>query len=269
MSVQDRSVELREMLEVRTAAVGVVVPVHDEELLVGAALAALGSAFAHPALAGVACRTAIVLDACDDDSRAIVGEWRNSLRSGTRARVAETLEPPIVVECDAASVGLARRVGFAALLASWPELDPGRIWLATTDADSEVPPDWLALQLARHEEGVDIWTGSVTVLDWSHRSVATSEEWCRRYEAEATPTHGTSMGVNAAVYLAAGGFDAVPTGEDQALHRAVLATGGAARHDRTVPVVTSARRHARAPFGFAHALNSLEGLALREDGDRR
>ena len=42
---------------------------------------------------------------------------------------------------------MARRAGSCALLSLWPEEDPARIWLATTDADSYVPRDWLTVQM--------------------------------------------------------------------------------------------------------------------------
>ncbi|MCU1492672.1 MAG: glycosyl transferase [Acidimicrobiaceae bacterium] len=242
----------------RTEAVGVVLPVHDEERLIEAALRALRAAVDHPDLTGVACRVAIVLDACQDGSGAIVRQWSSAMRG------ADGAERVLVVDSDAANVGAARRAGCAALLRSWADIDPRRIWLATSDADSEVPEDWLALQVARHEQGVDLWTGSVTVLDWSHRRAELARAWRSLYDAEVAPTHGTSLGLNAGCYLEAGGFEAVCTGEDRALHRAVVAVGAAAHHDRSVPVVTSARRDARAPMGFARALTSLERVLRRQ-----
>jgi hypothetical protein len=220
----------------RTAAVGVVLPVHDEEEL-------LGRCHRHLAL---------VLDRCSDRSAAIAGRWCREMRAA-HARFGVSL-----LEFDAANVGAARRAGAAEVLAALAAFDPRRIWLATTDADSEVPPDWLATQVSMHEKGVDLWTGSVTVLDWSHRDEATARAWRELYDEEVAPTHGTSFGVNAAAYLEAGGFDTVPTGEDRALHQAVRATGVRVLHDESVPVVTSSRRDARAPGGFAHALSAIE-----------
>jgi hypothetical protein len=65
------------------------------------------------------------------------------------------------------------------------------------------------------------------------------------------------MGFNAQAYLNAGGFAPLGTGEDRALHRAILGAGGRALEDMELRVITSGRRLARAPLGFAHALSSF------------
>ena len=55
----------------RTRAVGVVVPVHNEEEHLGCALAAIDRAFSEVMHMGIECRTAIVLDGCSDGSATI------------------------------------------------------------------------------------------------------------------------------------------------------------------------------------------------------
>jgi glycosyltransferase involved in cell wall biosynthesis len=239
----------------RLEAVGVVIPVHNEEKNLAVALEALESALSHPALDQVACRVAIVLDACRDGTAGIVTRWRRDRRR------TGPLGTPVLVTCRSANVGRARQLGCDALLRTWAGFDPRRIWLATTDADSHVPPDWLAVQLARHEEGFDFWAGRVAVRDWSRRRAGTAREWGWRYDAEVAPIHGANLGVSAQAYLEAGGFPPLRTGEDLALHRAVVAAGGVACYDHLATVFTSARRRARAPLGFAHALSALEPTA--------
>jgi hypothetical protein len=211
-------------------------------------LAALASAMAHPALGSVPCLLAIVLDSCTDGTADVVRDWMRQQEG----------QPPLMVTTQSASVGAARRIGCSVLLGEWVRLDRRGLWLATTDADSEVPSDWLAVQTSRHDAGYDLWAGRVAVVDWSSRTVRTAQEWHLRYEAETAPIHGANLGCNAAVYLEAGGFPAVRTGEDHALHRAVTAGGGAVCYDHLAPVTTSARRRARAPLGFSHHLSSLE-----------
>jgi glycosyltransferase involved in cell wall biosynthesis len=232
-------------------ALGVVMPVHNEEENLGVALAALEVALAHPDLEHVECRVAIVLDSCHDGTADIVTRWRSDRH---RTRRSSTL----LVSCRSANVGRARQLGCVALLRSLAPFDPRRVWLATTDADSQVPPDWLAVQLARHEEGFDFWAGRVEVRDWSPRRSGTAREWRGRYDAEVAPIHGANLGVTARAYLEAGGFGPLRTGEDLALHRAVIAAGGVPCYDHLATVLTSARRRARAPLGFAHALGSFE-----------
>jgi glycosyltransferase involved in cell wall biosynthesis len=237
---------------IRTRAVGVVVPVHNEEELLGPALDAVGRAFSGLTHRGVECRTAIVLDGCTDDSRTIARRWACAL-----ARL-EGPHQSVVLRCRSAGVGEARRVGAAALLREWRAFNPRNIWLATTDADSRVPPAWLAAQVDAHECGADVWTGRVAVEDWSHYDDTTARLWNEAYDAEQAPVHGASMGFNAQIYLNAGGFAPLGTGEDRALHRAILGAGGRALEDMELRVITSGRRLARAPLGFAHALCSLD-----------
>jgi glycosyltransferase involved in cell wall biosynthesis len=238
---------------IRTKAVGVVVPVHNEEELLGPALDALEGAFSGVMHRGIECRTAIVLDRCSDHSATIARHWARSL-----ARLEAPRQSVVVLRCRSAGVGEARRLGAATLLRKWRTLSPRNIWLATTDADSRVPPEWLAAQLAAHESGADVWTGRVSVEDWSPYEERTARLWNEAYDAEQVPVHGASLGFNAQMYLDAGGFAALGTGEDRALHRAILAAGGYALEDEELRVITSGRRLARAPLGFAHALSSFD-----------
>jgi glycosyltransferase involved in cell wall biosynthesis len=235
----------------RTLAVGVVIPVHNEEELLGAALASLADAFTDLRGRGLDLRAAVVLDDCLDNSAQVVAEWEVGLRR-KRQRVNS-----VVRTCAANNVGVARGLGCAALLDEWTFMDPSRIWLATTDADSRVPRDWLSAQVSRHDTGVDLWSGRVSVDDWSSHRGDTAAQWQRAYEAEDIPIHGANLGFNAGLYLATGGFTSIRTGEDRELHRAISNLDAVSYNDSSVRVVTSSRRNARAPLGFAHALNII------------
>jgi hypothetical protein len=232
----------------RTAAIGIVVPVHDEEQTVLDCLEAIESSIMHPTLRGVRCRVAIVLDSCHDSSESIVRAWRRRAAGCTSS----------IICCKSRNVGLARLLGCAEILNTWSELDLRSIWLATTDADSQVPPEWLAVQLRRNEQGCDLWAGRVAVLDWSSRNRSASKRWGRRYALETDPVHGASLGINGATYTEAGGFLPVCTGEDRLLYHEVRGSGAVICHDTLAPVVTSARRTGRAPDGFADHLSKLE-----------
>jgi hypothetical protein len=230
---------------------GVVLPVHDEEQLLPRALAALDRAIGNVGGASVISGIAIVLDACTDRSADVVSDWK---RHAGRSRFT-TID---VIETDVENVGGARRIGVERLLRRWSDTDPAGVWLATTDADSEVPPNWISSQLAVRSEGGQVWAGAVTVRDWSGRAAGTAELWRAHYEAECLPIHGANFGIDAALYLEAGGFDSLPSGEDRDLFERTVALGAVVRHDTTVRVTTSGRRDARAPRGFAHALTALE-----------
>ena len=241
---------------VRTSAVGVVVPVHNEQSLLAEALRSLVEAFDELSQWDVSLNAAIVLDACTDDSEEIAREWQHNL-----ARDRSFIDVTIVI-CHAKNVGYARGLGCSTLLAQSSRFSPSEVWLATTDADSRVPRDWLSTQVIQHEVGVDHWSGRVAVADWSEHRSDTRAWWQNEYEEEIHPIHGTSLGFNGAAYLAAGGFAPLKTGEDRALHRALVAHGVRTHYDSAIRVVTSARRRARAPLGFAHALDVIN-TALR------
>jgi hypothetical protein len=114
------------------------------------------------------------------------------------------------------------------------------------------------MQVLQHESGVDLWCGRVAVSDWSPRLGETAARWQREYEVESHPIHGTNLGFNAQKYLAVGGFNPSRVSEDRELCAAIEARRAVIHYDSSVRVVTSARRDARAPLGFAHALNLIE-----------
>jgi glycosyltransferase involved in cell wall biosynthesis len=237
----------------RTRYVGIVVPVHDEEELLGGALEALEAAVDQVG-AHIRCHTVLVYDACRDRSRQIAAAWSRDLRRRGIVRLVSE------IDIAARNVGSARRAGCALALTAAAEANvaPRSTWLATTDADSRVPRDWLSVQIASHEAGTDVWSGSVTVRDWMHRAHGTAAEWLRLYEAELDPAHGASLAINGQVYVDAGQFEQLTSGEDRALLCAASALGARIHYDRTAPVMTSARLQARAPHGFASALQRVE-----------
>lgn len=224
---------------VRAAAV--VVPARDEEELLPACLDALAVAVTRARRGGVPTDVVVVLDRCVDGSAAVVRD-----RSWARA-----------VEVTAGTVGWARAAGFADVIARHRHLPRRRLWLATTDADSRVPPDWLVRQVALAERGADVVLGTVEVDDWSDHPEQVETRWRAAY----TPrdghghVHGANVGLRADAYLEVGGFANLQRDEDVALvaalaHRPVVRTGA-------IPVLTSARRRGRAGGGFADHLADL------------
>jgi glycosyltransferase involved in cell wall biosynthesis len=220
--------------------VGVVVPARNEELLLPGCLDAIEAAAA--ALA-VPVHIVVALDRCSDASAAIVASY-----------------PSIhMVETDAGNVGAARGQGVEQVLRLACGAPADRIWLATTDADSVVPPDWLSQQLGLAGRGWEVVVGTVIVDDWSDHPPETGPLWHASYRSvEHHPhVHGANLGCSAAAYLDAGGWAPLETDEDVALlaalaHRKVIRTA-------TLPVVTSARRDPRAVGGFGDTLRELAG----------
>jgi glycosyltransferase involved in cell wall biosynthesis len=224
--------------------ISVVVPAHDEEDRIGPCLESLRVAATHPSLARTAVRVVVVLDSCSDQT----GERADRL--GVDA-----------IEVSARSVGPARSAGFAHLLGRAGVADRHH-WLATTDADSKVPPEWLARQLSWHRRGAEAVAGTVEVQDWSEQPARVRHRFGRHQRAHGLDdghghVHGANLGLSADVYRRAGGVPHLPLAEDHALWDAVGATGALRISAPDLPVVTSSRRDGRAVGGFSDLLRSL------------
>ncbi|HEY0193769.1 MAG TPA: glycosyltransferase family A protein [Kofleriaceae bacterium] len=229
-------------------AVGIVVPVHDEAALLPACLASLDAAL-PPGLRRVA---VIALDACTDASAEIARRWATG-RIDRRYLL-----------LDARNVGQARTAGMARALAELADIPPARLWLATTDADTLVPSTWLADQLALAARGARAVAGTIRVANWEGHPAGIAARFADHYAPAGSGDHhphihGANLGVRADAYLAVGGFAPLPTGEDHALWNALQAAAQPCVATRTIEVSTSARRHGRAPGGFARFLRDLEG----------
>lgn len=210
------------------------VPAHNEQEFLPGCLAALRRAAAAVALP---VHLLVVLDACTDHTA--------DATSGTAALTVRER-----------NVGAARRAGFTHLL---HQLDADRLWLATTDADTQVPQGWLANQLAHAHRGAHAVAGMVGVADWSEHPPITAERF-RRIHPSITGhhhVHGANLGISARAYRAVDGFPALPAHEDITLITTLKRTGHRVLHTADPPAITSARRHARAPTGFADFLIHL------------
>lgn len=247
-------------------AAAIVVPVHDEEACLARCLEAVDAAGAASGLAAGAVQVVVALDCCTDASAAIAV-----------AHQGRAILPTTIVTIGASNVGAARATGVASALDQLPVLDRSAIWLATTDADSQVPINWLADQLDLAAAGAEAVAGLVAVDDWSdhpaHVPVRFSRQYARaslRHEPHGH-VHGANLGVRADAYLAVGGFPELASSEDVALWRALGEAGHRRVATRAIVVTTSARSKARAPSGFAARLRSLateDSLDTPLDGAR-
>jgi glycosyltransferase involved in cell wall biosynthesis len=222
-------------------SVGVVVPAHNEEELLPSCLAGLHRA--AQCLDGLPAHLIVVADACRDRTADLA-------RRGGAA----------VVTVSARSVGAARAAGVREVLRRTAGLDPADVWVATTDADTLVPANWLRRQVRYADQGWDAVAGTVWVADWSGYHPDVRSLFHARYGSGTGPhphVHGANLGFRAAAYLRAGGFPDVPTAEDHALVTALSAGGSRIRRTRALAVATSARRDSRAPHGFGDYLATL------------
>ncbi|PRA27856.1 glycosyltransferase [Pseudomonas poae] len=214
--------------------IGILIPVHNEEDLLGECLEAALIAAHHPGLLGESVQILVVLDSCSDASAAI----------------AETFAVQRL-EVQARNVGHTRGVGARHLLGQ------GARWISCTDADSRVAPDWLVAQLALEADAV---CGTVTVDAWSEGfDPAAQIRYHQAYQAQEghRHIHGANLGISAGAYVRAGGFEPLACHEDVQLIRDLERCGALIAWSHSPKVVTSARLEARAQGGFGDYLRSL------------
>jgi hypothetical protein len=182
-------------------------------------------------LLGEAVRIVVVLDDCTDRSSEIAQKFS-----------VETLM------LRARNVGMARAAGARHLLAE------GARWLAFTDADSRVSPNWLATQLSLDADAV---CGSICVDDWAMHPQHVLDYFRETYvDADGHQhVHGANLGVSAQAYVRAGGFAPLACNEDVALVDQLMATGARIAWSAAPRVVTSARHASRARGGFGDTLS--------------
>lgn len=229
-------------------AVQVVIPAHDEQELLPACLASVHRAAAavrrvQPA---IAVEVTVVADRCSDDT----------------VSIASAQPDTAVLEVYAGAVGAARRAGAARLVDSTRTIDPARVWLASTDADSVVPEHWLVAQLMLARFGFAMVVGSVrpTAADLAPSLL---RAWHARHVlAEGHPhVHGANLGVRLDAYLRVGGFPPAAEHEDVQLVDAVKRAGYRWCATAATTVTTSGRTRSRTPGGFAGYLAALDDAA--------
>jgi len=222
--------------------IGVVVPANDEEATIVPCLDALRTAASHPGLKGEAVTIVVVLDACSDATGPLAADHGASC-----------------ITIDARNVGAARAAGASALIAQ------GARWLAFTDADSAVAPDWLARQV---DTAADAVCGIVYIDDWGDYGPEARAAYEAGYvDAEHhRHIHGASLGVSAVAYQRVGGFAPLSSREDIELVGRLHGHGATIRWTNAVRVRTSARRIGRALDGFAAHLTQLERRAFESLG---
>jgi glycosyltransferase involved in cell wall biosynthesis len=221
-------------------AVHVVIPAHNEAALIERCLTSVRDAAAHLLdSTGVAATVTVVADSCTDSTVEVARQYGAE-----------------VLVLQARCVGRARDAGVRQVLASSGTSDGERVWIAMTDADSTVTPDWLEFQHRAATGGIGLWIGSVQP-DPVGVSAPVLREWVvRHHPSDQVHVHGANLGFTATTFLGAGGFPPLPEHEDRAFVRAALASGST--WSAGGPTVrTSGRTHGRTPGGFAGYVRKL------------
>jgi len=232
--------------------VAVVVPAANEERHIGKCLSSIGIARRHlyRSHANIQVRIVVALDDCVDSTAAIAAASGDVL----------------LVTVTAGGVGTARRAGASAALAGTGPAS--ELWLANTDADCEVPVNWLMSMVNEARLGAHVVLG--TVVPGSGLHPAARAQWASRHHLrDGHPhVHGANFGIRGDAYLALGGWQPLVTGEDTDLaRRATLAGHMRVSRIAAIPVVTSVRRNGRAPRGFSRYLRALDPAGVRGGSD--
>lgn len=212
--------------------IAVVVPAADEAATIGACLdSILCAARNYSGQTDVV----VVADTCTDATCDIV------------RRYAETT----LLETSARCVGRTRGIGAAHALRRGADL------IASTDADTAVPPDWL-LSAEALTRDADLVLG--TVLPGPGLTAATERAWYAGHDLrDGHPyVHGANLIVRAEAYRRLGGWRPLPTGEDVDLASRAAAAGLRVHSSAALPVRTGTRADGRAPAGFSSYLRALE-----------
>lgn len=170
----------------------------------------------------------------------------------------------VVVCSDAGRVGTARALAAQVALQRYK----GRrelCWLANTDADCEVPADWLLNQVAIADRGFAAVAGIVDIDSFIGHDPAVEELFRLTYrintDGSHSHVHGANFGVRTDAYLRAGGWRDLATAEDHDLWNRLRRVDSPQLSDASLRVTTSSRRVGRAPLGFADALAAHNGTA--------
>ena len=225
-------------------AVLVAIPARDEAATIVACLESIDRAAAH---FGTPAILVVGADACTDDTAAL-------------ARSTPTHHIRVdVVEGWWGNAGATRRIAVEHGLALLDGVERERIWIANTDADGQVPDDWLVQQLRLADAGADLVLGTVQ-LD-ATAPVVLVERFDDAYLVDPEGhrhVHAANLGIGASSYLAIGGWDpAGLVGEEHDLLARATSAGLVVARPGRAPITTSSRTSSRVLGGFATDLARL------------
>ena len=228
------------------------VPAHDEKDRVERCLRSILAA-ADALDPGIEVVVVLAADNCSDETEQIAGSLAANDR---RLRV--------VSGCWRGA-GAARAAAIANGLATVQAAALGAadsIWIATTDADTVVGPDWLLRQVAHAENGIHAVAGTVDLFDDADRTEAVVATFADNYLIGASThlhVHGANLGIRGDAYLDVGGFPPIALAEDHAIWSLLEHEGYRCLSALDMAVSTSARLRGRAIGGFADTIAALVG----------
>jgi glucosyl-3-phosphoglycerate synthase len=237
----------------------VVVPARDEASRIAGCLRALTH---QPDMPADSYEVIVILDGCSDDTRQVVED-----------AAGEAEHPPLhtVALRRHQGVGRARRLGMDIAYLRLLQVRGADGLIASTDADTIVAGDWLAVQLRLVQAGAAA-IGGLIELDPDELRALTPQALAVRERGAAarlsvaiaeaaepaTVEHahfaGASLALTAAAYRRCGGLPVRAALEDEALAQSLTRHGISIHRSQLVRVRTSARTEGRAPRGLAQDL---------------
>ena len=179
---------------IRRVVVGV--PANDEEATVVDCLISIDRA--ARALPEIDTVIVLAADCCTDAT---------AVRAGKMTRMTT---PLLVIDGTWGTAGGARAAAIAHGRHALGHADAAHTWIATTDADTVVPPNWLARQLEHAAAGADAVAGIIELRDDHHRSPVAELSFRSIYRVgdggSHDHVHGANLGVRADWYDTVGGF---------------------------------------------------------------
>lgn len=238
----------RQLPSTRRFDVLVVVPARNEEELVGACLSSVVNASRRARQMIDRVAIVAVVDGCTD-------------RTCEVAKSVLSAQPLwSVTECDLGNVALVRSLGVQVgreLLGSGRS---NRTWMASTDADTTVPDDWLFHHVAAASRGTRALAGAVDIESFDGLPAVAPKLFAETYtdllptEGDHPHVHAANLGVRLDAYDDAGGWGCLPRSEDRDLWTRLQQTGVRVESPSGLRVVTSGRSIGRVPGGFAECL---------------
>ena len=250
----------------------VAIPVRDEEERLRACLGALARQRDRFGLSipPTLVRIVVFANNCRDRSASLARRLGESW--SLNVRVMEAYLPPA-----AAHAGNARGTAMDIAEAWLAEQGETHGVILTTDADSQVAPNWIAENLAAFEAGAEAVLGRIDLdgegkflpdalhrrgeLEDTYEGLLTELSWLLDpLEHNPWPHHatisGASLGITRTAYCRVGRLPRVPLGEDKALIASLSSQDARIRYCPTIHVTTSARTKGRAPGGVADTLRA-------------
>lgn len=223
----------------------VVVPARNEASHIAASLQSILRAVAVAAESLHDVRIVLVADRCTDQTAAIAKS------------VFEHSPAGVVAHCDEGNVARARSFGVAVGRSKLVAPDPGRTWIANTDADTVVRSDWIVQQLQLADLGLCAVAGTIEIRDFPGLPASARRHFAAHYTDSLPATgphphvHAANLGVRLDAYDLAGAWGDLSRSEDRDLWNRLSHQGLPIASVSELKVSTSGRSVGRIRGGFA------------------